>query len=82
MKYDSLALETRQGLVVAMHGMSVCKCDSRLYFMLIVAFESAGVVVDKPLLVTCGGAVVAGMLAFSLYQLGKNVPVYDVRKWG
>ena len=34
---------------------------------------------DKPLLVSCGGAVVAGLLAFGLYQLGKSVPVYDVR---
>ena len=42
------------------------------------AFESSGVDVEKPLLVTCGGAVVAGLLAFSLYQLGKQVPVYDV----
>ena len=46
------------------------------------AFEAAGVDVDKPLLVTCGGAVVAGMLAFSLYQLGKNIPVYDVSGMG
>ena len=30
------------------------------------------------MLMTCGGAVVAGMLAFSLHQIGKQVPVYDV----
>lgn len=41
------------------------------------AFDSVGVDLEKPMLMTCGGAVVAGMLAFSLHQIGKQVPVYD-----
>ena len=50
--------------------LSVCLSSS--------VFESAGVDLSKPLLVTCGGAVVAPFLAFSLFQLGINAPVYDV----
>ena len=32
------------------------------------------------MVITCGGAVVAPLVAFSLYLLGKNIPVYDVRE--
>jgi len=41
-------------------------------------FEKAGIDLSKPLVVSCGSAVVAGLVAFTAHLLGKEVPVYDV----
>ena len=41
-------------------------------------FEKAGIDLSKPLVVSCGGAVVAGLVAFTAHLLGQEVPVYDV----
>ncbi len=49
---------------------------------MITAFTSAGVDLEKPLFVSCGGGVVSAFLAFSLHQIGKEVPVYDVSSLG
>ena len=39
-----------------------------------------GVDFSKPVVVTCGGAVVAPLLALAAHLLGKEIPpVYDVR---
>ena len=41
-------------------------------------FEEAGVDLSKPAVLTCGGAMVAPLLYFATFQLGKQLPVYDV----
>ena len=43
-----------------------------------VEFEKAGIDLSKPLVVSCGSAMVAGMVAFTGHLLGKEVAVYDV----
>lgn len=44
-------------------------------------FEEAGVDLSKPAVLTCGGAMVAPLLYFATFQLGKQLPVYD-GSWG
>ncbi len=49
------------------------------------AFAEAGVVVEKPVVTTCGSGVSAAVLALALYRLGRrDVPVYDGSwtEWG
>ena len=46
------------------------------------AFEDVGVDLQRPLVATCGSAVVAGMLALGLDQVGIKAPVYDVSPSG
>ena len=38
-----------------------------------------GVDLSKPAVMTCGGAVVAPLVALAAHLLGKEIPVYDVR---
>lgn len=45
-------------------------------------FEKAGIDLSKPLVVSCGSAMVAGMVAFTGHLLGKEVAVYDVSCYG
>ena len=40
-------------------------------------FEKAGIDLSKPLVVSCGGGLVAVMVAFTAHLLGKEVAVYD-----
>jgi len=42
------------------------------------AFEDVGVDLKRPIIATCGSAVVAGVLAFGLDRIGIKAPVYDV----
>ena len=42
------------------------------------AFQSGGVDVSKPIVLTCGGAMVAPFVTFALSLIGSNAPVYDV----
>ena len=49
---------------------------SILYFC--VAFQSGGVDLSKPIILTCGGAMVAPFVTFALSVIGSNAPVYDV----
>ena len=42
------------------------------------AFQSGGVDVSKPIVLTCGGAMVAPFVTFALSMIGSNAPVYDV----
>ena len=70
-------------LVANVHfSSSLTQFISNNYVIICTAFESAGVDLEKPIVTTCGGAVVACLLAFSLSQLGKSVPVYDVSATG
>ena len=41
-------------------------------------FDQSGVDVNKPLILTCGGAVVAPFVAFAASLIGLDLPVYDV----
>ena len=42
------------------------------------AFQSGGVDVSQPIVLSCGGAMVAPLVAFALSLTGQSVPVYDV----
>ena len=42
------------------------------------AFQSGGVDLSQPIVFTCGGAMVAPLVAFSLHLTGLSAPVYDV----
>ena len=42
------------------------------------AFESGGVDLTKPIVLTCGGAMVAPLVTFALSLIGSTAPVYDV----
>ena len=44
-----------------------------------VAFQSGGVDLTKPVVLTCGGAMVAPLVTFALSLSGSTAPVYDVR---
>jgi 3-mercaptopyruvate sulfurtransferase SseA len=46
--------------------------------MLFAAFQSGGVDVSQPIVFSCGGAMVAPLVAFALHLTGLSVPVYDV----
>ena len=41
-------------------------------------FDQSGVDISKPLILTCGGAVVAPFVAFAASLIGLELPVYDV----
>ena len=41
-------------------------------------FEKAGIDLSKPLVVSCGSAMVAGIVAFTAHLLEKEAAVYDV----
>ena len=63
-------------------------CNSNLTFYCIIlililfvcaAFQSGGVDLTKPVVLTCGGAMVAPLVTFALSLIGSAAPVYDVR---
>ena len=48
------------------------------YYYYFTVFQSGGVDVSQPIVFSCGGAMVAPLVAFALYLTGLSVPVYDV----
>ena len=44
-------------------------------------FKKANVDLSKPVVITCGGAVVAPLVALCAHLLGKEVAVYDVSSY-
>ena len=74
---------------VHLHGVRLVDrergCTLRSADEIAAAFTGAGVDLAKPVAVSCGSGVIAGLGAFGLYLLGhENVPVYDGSwaEWG
>ena len=50
----------------------------KCFLVCFAAFQSGGVDLSKPIVLTCGGAMVAPLVGFALSLTGLSVPVYDV----
>ena len=75
--FDSLSVPPSNLLLQSVTGIYVRNIAFN-YCFVNAEFEKAVIDLDKPLVVSCGGAIVAGLVAFTAHLLGKEVPVYDV----
>lgn len=51
---------------------------SQILYVRSSAFQSGGVDLSQPIVLSCGGAMVAPLVAFALHLTGLSAPVYDV----
>ena len=54
----------------------------KCFLVCFAAFQSGGVDLSQPIVLTCGGAMVAPLVAFALSLTGLSAPVYDVSNKG
>ena len=86
-RFDGLAPEPREGLRsghmpgainLPVNQLLTDKGTLKSETELREAFENAGVILDRPIVTTCGSGVTAGILSLALAQVGRtDVPLYD-----